>query len=94
MCVCFQEELYGLEGRSLSPSLLDKQQVQEGVAAFSLSDPECPCHYGRQWAYLQFEQPVTAPKVGAAVLLLCVCVCCCLVKCVVSVQEAVGVPSV
>lgn len=67
-CCCAQEELHGLEGRPLAASLLNKQHVQGGVAAYSLSDPECPCHYGQQWAYLQFEQPVTAPKVSLSAL--------------------------
>mmetsp|Transcript_20110 Transcript_20110/g.55989 ORF Transcript_20110/g.55989 Transcript_20110/m.55989 type:complete len:575 (-) Transcript_20110:259-1983(-) len=58
----YQEELYGLEGRPLGASPSLKQTQGDGVEAYSLSEPDCPCHYGRQWAYLQFEHPVTAPK--------------------------------
>lgn len=44
----YQEELHGLEGRPCSHNSAD--------AVDSV-------HYGPQWAFLRFSQPVTAPKV-------------------------------
>lgn len=58
-----QDELHGMEGRPLQPTL-SHQQPGQGAEACSLHDPDSPCHYGQQWAYLQFEQPVVAPQVG------------------------------
>ena len=56
---CQQDELYGLEGRPLGAVPSGK-----GPVAYSLRDPDTPCHYGQQWAFLEFDHPVIAPKVG------------------------------
>lgn len=51
-----QEELYGLEGRPLAGSSTSSGQWEGEGADLR--------HFGPQWAYIHFEQPVTAPKVG------------------------------
>ena len=39
----------------------------EGRPSAASDDGARPVHYGPQWALLRFSQPVTAPKVAAAV---------------------------
>ncbi len=47
-----QEELYGLEGRPVTSTLLPTEQEIR--------------HHGPQWVLLKFDQPVTAPRVRPA----------------------------
>ena len=53
----FQNYLYGLEGRPVDFS--NHEASSEG------STQNVQRHYGPQWALLEFDQPVTAPKVYA-----------------------------
>ncbi len=60
----YQESLHGLEGRPPSDAAApaagehpaDQQAQQEGDAQQAQQQP----HYGPQWAFLRFSQPVTA----------------------------------
>jgi selenocysteine-specific elongation factor len=63
----YQEQLYGLEGRPCgqgSAGAWDEQSEAGGLR-----------HYGPQWVLLNFEQPVTAPAVGAALCSFAGCTC-------------------
>ena len=61
----YQDELYGAEGRPASDEggiCATSSAVGTINNASSSNAEDLPVHYGPQWAYAHFEEPVTAPS--------------------------------
>lgn len=62
----YQEELYGAEGRPLSAEggvyATSANSGGNTTTAAAAAEDDLPPHYGPQWAYAHFEEPVTAPS--------------------------------
>lgn len=60
----YQEQLHGLEGRPAADApaagLRPADQVQQPGESPDAAEQGRPPHFGPQWAYLRFSQPVTA----------------------------------